>query len=1013
MDDLFSIDWTDSNRTAGTKTQNLLRENSASSYPCLQPTPPISGRSSPLPPPQLSNGPSSAALPITKGGTSSNDKFANLVPFRTLQSDKTALSLQEQQKALQKKKLAEQEQSRGIGTGVNLGSQDGAFLDSLGSAKTRSNRTAAPPSYAGTDEYGGPKLSKAINKPFAAIEVASRNSYKEASRNRSVDLLLDFDSGETRSKSDELLLHTGVDGGHAINKNRLTQPSSSSNDPLQNGRTRQSFDQGMIDVGSVGDPSSRPGPAVTSSTNDDDDDDDDILGLLGRPVSEFPRAGKAESSVPEPSKDDLPDPSDRALAELIDMGFPLEKSKEALQSTESGQNIQEAVGWLLNQAHAESRMKYKATDNDDHPSSRQRSLNRRRSSNDSQTRSNDDPLPVWMREKGRGHQEQRRNESRSPVNGERDPGNYTADLGNNFFKTANSLWKTGTQKFTKAVSELNSDSDSSQPKWMREAQDRAGARTKRPSDRENGAHRDIGRAGESVPQLHRNEGSRVTDEALLLESGDVRSRPQKAFRQDKSVLPTRSSDSSRDHSPTVSHPPNQSRRKETSSPQFIGQPPFKDIKAKLSRQGTEEESANIYVSPARRKEPAKPLSPEPELLFDASESILKPDRLNRHTDSLAPARTQSPIQAPIKTHVKPPSRIVPSIPPVALRTSASKRQEGSAAFKRGDFALATTYYSTSLAALPPAHPLAIVLFTNRALAHLKTGDPKSSIADAKSAIALIGPSQGALEQIDLGDEGVKEMKLFWAKAMTRQAEGLEQLERWSEAASVWKSCIEAGAGGAVSISGRDRCEKAAAGPSEATPMRKPTIPRKPEPKAVPKISALDALSGYSTQSISGDSTFSNEAVDRLRKANLEAERVDDEKFALSDQVSERLTRWRAGKESNLRALLASLDTVLWEGIGWKKVSMGELIVPSKVKVVYMKGIAKVHPDKVCDGIFSFFLIPFCFFSDDMEKMDLLILCMNRYFQIPLTATTEQRMISAAVFAALNEAWDGFKRANGL
>ncbi len=34
-------------------------------------------------------------------------------------------------------------------------------------------------------------------------------------------------------------------------------------------------------------------------------------------------------------------------------------------------------------------------------------------------------------------------------------------------------------------------------------------------------------------------------------------------------------------------------------------------------------------------------------------------------------------------------------------------------------------------------------------------------------------------------------------------------------------------------------------------------------------------------------------------------------------------------------------------------------------------------------------------------------------QLPTTATTEQRMISAAVFAALNEAWDGFKRENGL
>lgn len=957
MDDLVSIDWTDSKPTAGTKTQNLLRENSASSYPCLQPTPPISGRSSPLPPPQLSNGPSSAAPSTTKDVTSSNDKFANLVSFRTPQTDKS-LSLQEQQKALQERKLAEQGQSRGIGAGIKTSSQDGAFLDSLGSARSRSNGTAAPPSYAGTDEYGGPKLSKAINKPFAGIEAASRNSHKGVSSNRSVDLLLDFDSGETRSKSDELLPHTGVDGGHAINKNRLAQASSPSNDSFHNGRARKDFDQDMIDVGDVGNPSARPDPTVTSPTSNDEDD---ILGLLGRPISEFPQARKAERSVPEPLEDDSPDPSDRALAELIDMGFPLEKSKEALQSTDSGQNVQEAVGWLLNQAHADSRIKSKATDNDDHPGSRQRPLNHRESSDDSQNPSNDASVPVWMREKGRGFQEQRRNDSRSPVNGERDPGKYAAELGNNLFKTANSLWKTGTQKFTKAVSELNSDSDSSQPKWMRDNQDGAGARKRRPTDRENGTHRDIERASESIAQLRRDDRSSVTDEALLLESGDVRSRPRKPFRPNETVLPARSLESSRDHSPTVSHPPNQSRRKETSSPQFVAQPPFKDIKARLSRQATEEQSANVYMSPARRKKPAKPPSPEPELLFDAAASIPKPDRPTRHTEALAPARKQSPIRAPIQTHVKPPSRTVPSISPAALRTSASKRQEGTAAFKRGDYALATTHYSIALSALPPTHPLAIILFTNRALAHLKTGDPKSSIADAKSAIALIGPSQGALEQIDLGDEGVKEMKPFWAKAMTRQAEGLEQLERWSEAASVWKSCIEAGAGGTISIAGRDRCEKAAAGPSQIAQTRKPTIPRKPKPKPVPTISALDALSGNPSQNISGDSTFSTEAVDRLRKANLEAERVDDEKFALSDQVSERLARWRAGKESNLRALLASLDTVLWEGVGWKKVGMGELIVPSKVKVVYMKGIAKVHPDKVCDEFSLYQSLFFCFF----------------------------------------------------
>jgi hypothetical protein len=91
---------------------------------------------------------------------------------------------------------------------------------------------------------------------------------------------------------------------------------------------------------------------------------------------------------------------------------------------------------------------------------------------------------------------------------------------------------------------------------------------------------------------------------------------------------------------------------------------------------------------------------------------------------------------------------------------------------------------------------------------------------------------------------------------------------------------------------------------------------------------------------------SAEAVTRLRAANAATEKAEDEKFALSDSVDARLTAWRKGKEGNLRALLGSLDTVLWEGANWKKVGMSELIVPGRVKVAYMKGIAKVHPDKV-------------------------------------------------------------------
>lgn len=34
-------------------------------------------------------------------------------------------------------------------------------------------------------------------------------------------------------------------------------------------------------------------------------------------------------------------------------------------------------------------------------------------------------------------------------------------------------------------------------------------------------------------------------------------------------------------------------------------------------------------------------------------------------------------------------------------------------------------------------------------------------------------------------------------------------------------------------------------------------------------------------------------------------------------------------------------------------------------------------------------------------------------QIPQSATTEQKMISGSVFSTLNEAWDKFKKDNGL
>ncbi|XP_060594462.1 putative tyrosine-protein phosphatase auxilin [Ruditapes philippinarum] len=60
--------------------------------------------------------------------------------------------------------------------------------------------------------------------------------------------------------------------------------------------------------------------------------------------------------------------------------------------------------------------------------------------------------------------------------------------------------------------------------------------------------------------------------------------------------------------------------------------------------------------------------------------------------------------------------------------------------------------------------------------------------------------------------------------------------------------------------------------------------------------------------------------------------------------------WTQGKERNIRALLCSLHTVLWEDEKrWKQCGMHDLVTPDQVKKVYRKAVLSVHPDKLSDS----------------------------------------------------------------
>ena len=104
---------------------------------------------------------------------------------------------------------------------------------------------------------------------------------------------------------------------------------------------------------------------------------------------------------------------------------------------------------------------------------------------------------------------------------------------------------------------------------------------------------------------------------------------------------------------------------------------------------------------------------------------------------------------------------------------------------------------------------------------------------------------------------------------------------------------------------------------------------------------------------------------------------DAEREMVQDEVNQILIGWKQRKEDNIRALLSTMNLVLWEGVEWKPVSLADLVAPPKVKVCYMKAVNKVHPDKVYN------------------------------------ATIKQKLLAEGAFDALNKAYEVFRQQNGL
>ena len=334
---------------------------------------------------------------------------------------------------------------------------------------------------------------------------------------------------------------------------------------------------------------------------------------------------------------------------------------------------------------------------------------------------------------------------------------------------------------------------------------------------------------------------------------------------------------------------------------------------------------------------------------------------------------------PLPTRERP----LPAASPSSLSSVDKHRSAGSSQFKLGQYASAVESYSAAIASLPSSHLLLLPLFNNRALARMRTGEYKLAGDDAAQALSVIfanedsvGASDGfnldvkatgkqvaidswhpsmessfllTAAQQKANDRGWAHPQGFgvdladgYVKALRRRAEASEGRERWSEALKFWEVLSSADSSWMRESLRKEaqrnaaRCRKMIADETLASKVGyEASIPKSRVPITKPKPPLAASMPPSA-------------ALRSLQASNAQAEAEDNLKYQLKDSVDSKLAAWRTGKETNIRALLASLDMVLWEELlkGIKVGGLHELVMPAQVKKGYLKAIARVHPDKV-------------------------------------------------------------------
>ena len=89
------------------------------------------------------------------------------------------------------------------------------------------------------------------------------------------------------------------------------------------------------------------------------------------------------------------------------------------------------------------------------------------------------------------------------------------------------------------------------------------------------------------------------------------------------------------------------------------------------------------------------------------------------------------------------------------------------------------------------------------------------------------------------------------------------------------------------------------------------------------------------------------ALGEIRKREEEKKKSDTEEDDVRKRLEPKIKAWSEehGKKKQLRALVGTLQNILWAEANWKPIGLGDLLDDSKCKKAFHKASRVVHPDK--------------------------------------------------------------------